>query len=283
MEVVVAPKYAGFCGGVKRAWKLAIEEASQHNGPIYLSGKLIHNDPAMQELAGMGIRLLNKDEKPPEDATLIVRAHGEGPKLYEHAKDLGMRTVDATCSIVKAVQRRARGLEEQGYQVILFGHKNHPEAKATIAYTNHGFIVESLEEAQEVGFYEKIAGIAQTTAPQWEYEQVAQVLKEKCSLFEDQGRICGWTLHAQSEAEEIAKSVDAMVVVGGKDSSNTKRLAEVCGWHCPSYHIETLDEMKPAWFAGVNRVGVTAGASTRDEDIESVVRWLRELAPAGVA
>lgn len=274
MEVVVAPRFAGFCHGVKRAWKLAFQEAGQRKGPIYLSGKLIHNEPAMDELNGMGIKVLDSDDAPPNDSTMIVRAHGEGPGLYERANQLGMQTVDATCSIVKAVQRRARALEQRGFQVILFGHKNHPEAKGTIAYTGHGIIVETVEEARHLGFYERIAAIAQTTAAQWEYEEVIEVLKTKCDELEDQGRICGWTVRAQREAEEIARSVDAMVVVGGKDSSNTHRLVEVCSRHCTSYHIETLDELSPEWFVGLRRVGVTAGASTRDKDIEATIDWL---------
>jgi 4-hydroxy-3-methylbut-2-enyl diphosphate reductase len=283
MEIVVAPRFAGFCNGVKRAWKLAFEEAGQQNGPIYLSGKLIHNDPAMDELDGMGIKVLDSDDAPPDQSTLIVRAHGEGPKMYERATQLGMRTVDATCSIVKAVQRRARALEQRGYQVILFGHKNHPEAQGTIGYTDHGIIVETVEEARQLGFHERIAGIAQTTAAQWEYEEVTEVLKTKCDELEDQGRICGWTVRAQREAEEIASSVDAMVVVGGKDSSNTQRLVEVCSRHCPSYHIETLDALAPEWFVGLGRVGVTAGASTRDQDIEATVEWLMNLELARVS
>jgi 4-hydroxy-3-methylbut-2-enyl diphosphate reductase len=283
MEIVVAPRFAGFCNGVKRAWKLAFEEAGQQNGPIYLSGKLIHNDPAMDELDGMGIKVLDSDDAPPDQSTLIVRAHGEGPKMYERATQLGMRTVDATCSIVKAVQRRARALEQRGYQVILFGHKNHPEAKGTIAYTDHGIIVETVEEARQLGFHERIAGIAQTTAAQWEYEEVTEILKTKCNELEDQGRICGWTVRAQREAEEMASSVDAMVVVGGKESSNTHRLVEVCARHCPSYHIETLDELLPEWFVGLGRVGVTAGASTRDQDIEMTVEWLMNLEVARVS
>ena len=274
MEVVVAPRFAGFCHGVKRAWKLAFQEADQRQGPIYLSGKLIHNEPAMDELNGMGIKVLDSDDAPPKDATLIVRAHGEGPKLYERADQLGMQTVDATCSIVKAVQRRARALEGRGFQVILFGHKNHPEAKATIAYTGHGIIIETVEEARQLGSYDRIAAIAQTTAAQWDYEEVVEVLKTKCNELEDQGRICGWTVRAQREAEAIAGTVDAMVVVGGKESSNTHRLVEVCSRHCPTYHIETLHELSTDWFVGVGRVGVTAGASTRDQDIEATVDWL---------
>lgn len=275
MEVVLAPKYAGFCGGVKRAWRLAQERAESAPGPVYLSGKLIHNDPAMQELAGRGVRVAEPLEEAPAGSTIIVRAHGEGPKFYERAAAAGLEVIDATCSIVKAVQRRARALEEQGYQVVLFGHARHPEALATIAHTERGVIVETVEQARQLPRCGRIAAIAQTTAPQWEYERVCAALRERCDVLEDQGRICGWTLSAQEEAAELARQVDAMVVIGGRESSNTLRLVEVCARHCPTYHVETAAELDRAWFGGVTKVGVTAGASTRDSDIDAVVVWLR--------
>jgi 4-hydroxy-3-methylbut-2-enyl diphosphate reductase len=275
MEVMLAPRYAGFCGGVKRAWRLAQDEATGAAGPVYLSGKLIHNDPAMRELAERGV-VVAAPETAPRGSTIVVRAHGEGPRFYERAEAAGLRVVDATCSIVKAVQRRAHSLEEQGYRVVLFGHRTHPEALATIAYTERGVIVESVEEARAIPFTGKIAAIAQTTAPQWEYERVCEVLRERCDELADQGRICGWTLSAQQEAEELARQVEAMVVIGGRESSNTHRLVDVCRRHCPTHHVETSDELDAAWFAGVKRVGVTAGASTRDGDIERVIDWLRE-------
>ncbi len=274
MEVRLAPRYAGFCGGVKRAWKLAQEEAVGSAGPVYLSGKLIHNDPAMHELAEHGV-VVGAPEKIAAGSTIIVRAHGEGPRFYERAEKAGLRVVDATCSIVKAVQRRARSLEEQGYKVVLFGHRTHPEAMATIAYTERGVIVESVEEARALAREPKIAAIAQTTAPQWEYERVCEALRERCDELADQGRICGWTLSAQQEAEELSQQVGAMVVIGGRESSNTHRLVDVCRRHCPTYHVETVDELKPGWFEGVSSVGITAGASTRDGDIDQVVAWLR--------
>ena len=278
MEVLVAPRYAGFCGGVKRAWRLAHEEAERASGPVYLSGKLIHNDPAMRELAEMGVGVAESPESAPAESTIIVRAHGEGPGFYERAEQARLRVVDATCSIVKAVQRRARALEERGYQVVLFGHARHPEALATIAHTQRGVIVESAEQARLLPRSERIAVIAQTTAPQWEYERVCDALRERCDVLEDQGRICGWTLSAQEEAAQMARQVQAMVVIGGRDSSNSRRLVEVCSRHSPTHHVETAAELDPAWFAGVEKVGVTAGASTRDGDVEAVVAWLRTLA-----
>ncbi len=278
MEIVRAKRYAGFCGGVKRAWKLATQEAVAGR-PVYLSGKLIHNTPAMQELEGMGVRILDLLEGRgiTPGAPLVLRAHGEGPAIYEKAEELGLRLIDGTCGIVRSVQRRARSLEAQGYQVILFGHRNHPEARATVAHTERGLIVESMAEAADLPRYPKIAAIAQTTASAREYTEVCRILKQKCETFEDHGHICDFTQRAQEEAAELAGRVQAMVVVGGRDSSNTRRLVEVCSERCPTHQVETAEELQPSWFAGIERVGITAGASTRDSDIDAVEERIRML------
>lgn len=278
MEVIRATRYAGFCGGVKRAWKLATREAASGT-PVYISGKLIHNTPAMNELEEMGIRLLDLSQANgvQPGTPFILRAHGEGPAVYERSQQLGLRLIDGTCGIVRNVQRRARALEEQGFQVVLFGHKNHPEARATVAHTQRGIIVESAEEAAGLSYYPKIAAIAQTTSSQREYAEVCRVLRERCDRFEDQGHICDFTQRAQEEAAEIARQVDAMVVVGGRDSSNTRRLVEVCLEHCPTYQVETAEDLQPEWIEGVTRIGVAAGASTRDRDIDEVVARLEAM------
>ncbi|RPJ21173.1 MAG: 4-hydroxy-3-methylbut-2-enyl diphosphate reductase, partial [Planctomycetaceae bacterium] len=226
MEVIRAAKYAGFCGGVKRAWKLATQEAASISGPVYISGKLIHNTPAMEELAAKGVETLDVlvADSAKSGAPFILRAHGEGPAVYRKAEALGLRLIDGTCGIVRSVQKRARQLEEDGYQVVLFGHRNHPEAKATVAHTQRGVIIESAEEAASLPFYQKIAAIAQTTSSSREYGQVCEALRGRCVEFEDQGHICDFTQRSQQEAAALAATVDAMVVVGGRDSSNTRRL-----------------------------------------------------------
>ncbi len=279
MEIIRATRYAGFCGGVKRAWKLATQEAASAGGPVYISGKLIHNSPAMKELEekGIGVLDLSRAEGVEPGTPFILRAHGEGPAVYLRAQQLGLRLIDGTCGIVRSVQRRARALEEQGFQVVLFGHRNHPEARATVAHTQKGIIIESAEEAAQLDRYPKIAAIAQTTSSAREYVEVCRILRTRCDLFEDQGHICDFTQHAQEEAAGIAAQVDAMVVVGGRDSSNTRRLVEVCSEHCPTYQVETVGELQPAWFEGVARVGVTAGASTRDSDVDAVIQRLNEI------
>lgn len=277
MEVVRASRYAGFCGGVKRAWKLAVQEAGAGSGPVYISGKLIHNTPAMSELEEKGVRVLDlsRADGAAPGSPYVLRAHGEGPSVYRRAEELGLRLIDGTCGIVRNVQRRARQLEEQGFQVVLFGHRNHPEAKATVAHTTRGVIIESVEEAAALPRYPKIATIAQTTSSSREYAEVCRVLKDHCDHFEDRGHICDFTLRAQEEAAKLATEVDAMVVVGGRDSSNTRRLVEICSERCLTHHVETADELRAEWFEGIGRVGVTAGASTRDHDIETVVELLR--------
>lgn len=288
MRVLRARTYSGFCGGVKRAWNRAVKAAEGAEGPVFLSGKLIHNTPAMKELEALGIRALQEADVRQGVAgrTILMRAHGEGPRAFERARDLGLNVIDATCPIVTAVQKIAVQLEQEGYQVIVFGHRNHPEAKATVAYTERGMIVESAAEARTLPHYEKLASIAQTTMLQADYLELVEVLKTKADVYEDRGRICGWTLHAQDEAVALAREVQAMVVVGGRDSSNTIQLVRVSEPHCPTYHVETADELRAEWFSGLHTVGVAAGASTREGDIQAVIDFLSALhedAPAHAA
>ena len=206
--------------------------------------------------------------------TVLMRAHGESPTAFARAESLGLNVLDATCPIVTVVQKIAKQLEDEGYQVIVFGHRDHPEARATVAHTEHGVIIESVEEATELGHYAKLASIAQTTMLTADYVELCKVLENKAGVFEDRGRICGWTQRAQGEAAELARTVESMVVVGGRDSSNTHQLVRVCSEVCPTHHIVTADELDEAWFDSVDVVGLAAGASTREHDIDEVVSWL---------
>jgi 4-hydroxy-3-methylbut-2-enyl diphosphate reductase len=200
-----------------------------------------------------------------------MRAHGEGPRTFEIADKLGMNVVDATCGIVRVVQDKAKKWEEDGYKVILYGHRGHAESKATVAYTQHGEIIESVEEAKALPHFPKIASLAQTTALLSEYQKVVEVLRTKTDDFQDQGQVCAWTRMAQDEAVELAQKCTVMIVVGGRKSANTHRLVEVCGEHVPSYLVETVDDLDPSWFRADSVVGITAGASTREQDVQDVM------------
>lgn len=285
MRVVRGERFVGFCGGVKRAWKLAVESSENNDDEeVFISGKLIHNTPAMQELETMGVRslpvslmdddLLAAETTPLAGRTVLMRAHGESPTAFARAQSLGLNVLDATCPIVTVVQKIAKQLEDEGYQVVVFGHRDHPEARATVAHTEHGLIIESVEEAADLGHYPKLASIAQTTMLTADYVELCKVLETKADVFDDRGRICGWTQRAQGEAVELARTVDMMVVVGGRDSSNTHQLVRVCSEVCPTRHIVTADELDEAWFDGVETVGLAAGASTREHDITAVISWL---------
>jgi 4-hydroxy-3-methylbut-2-enyl diphosphate reductase len=279
MQIIRAPRFSGFCGGVKRAWSIAGRTRAGTEGPVYVSGELINNDPAMRELESRGIGVLRviEGEVPPEPGTLIMRAHGEGPVTFERAKALGLNVVDATCGIVRVVQQKAKKLEDEGYQIILFGHRNHPEAKATVAYTQRGRIVETVEEAEALPLYPRIAALAQTTMLLSEYEKVVAVLQTKTGEFVNHGQVCAWTKMAQDEAEEIAARCDVMIVVGGHKSANSHRLVDVSSLHVPSFLVEAADELDPAWFRADSVVGVTAGASTREQDVVDVIVRIEEI------
>jgi (E)-4-hydroxy-3-methyl-but-2-enyl pyrophosphate reductase len=279
MQIIRAPRFSGFCGGVKRAWSIAARTSANNEGPIYVSGELINNDPAMRELEGKGIQILRvaDGETPTGTGTLIMRAHGEGPQSFERAEALGLNVVDATCGIVKVVQQKAVKLEDDGYQVILYGHRNHPESKATIAYTQQGMIIESLEEAEALPHYSKIAGLAQTTALLSEYEKIVEVLKTKADEFVNQGQVCAWTKMAQDEAEQVAAQATVMIVVGGRKSANSHRLVEVCGEHVPSYLVEEVKDIDPTWFTADSIVGIAAGASTREQDVVDVIKQIEAI------
>jgi 4-hydroxy-3-methylbut-2-enyl diphosphate reductase len=279
MQIIRAPRFSGFCGGVKRAWSIAGRTRAGTEGPVYVSGELINNDPAMRELEAKGVSVLRviEGEVPSEPGTLIMRAHGEGPVTFERAKELGLNVVDATCGIVRVVQQKAKKLEDEGFQIILFGHRNHPEAKATIAYTERGQIVESMEEAEALPHYPRIAALAQTTALLSDYEKVVSILQNKTDEFVNQGQVCAWTKMAQDEAEEIAAGCDVMIVVGGRKSANTHRLVDVSSLHAPSYLVESAEELEPAWFSADSVVGVTAGASTREQDVVDVIARIEAI------
>ncbi|MEA2641585.1 MAG: hypothetical protein QOF51_2979 [Chloroflexota bacterium] len=282
MQIRRAPRFSGFCGGVKRAWTIAGRTRANSDGPVFVSGELINNDPAMRELEDRGVQVLRvaEGETTAQPGTLIMRAHGEGPLTFERAQAMGLNVVDATCGIVRVVQQKAKALEDNGYQIILYGHRNHPEAKATVAYTQHGMIIEDIEEARALPHYERIAALAQTTALLSEYERIVEVLKTKTDVFENQGQVCAWTKMAQDEAEVLAAECTVVVVVGGKKSANTHRLVEVCSLHVPSYLVEAVDEVDPAWFSADSIVGITAGASTREQDVQDVMARIAGIGEA---
>ena len=280
MTKIITAKYMGFCPGVKRAWSLASREAGSgfaREKNVYILGELIHNKQAIEKLEGWGIKTINSLNEIKGKGVIMIRAHGEPPQTFQKLKKLKIKVVDTTCPSVARVQKLANQLEKQGYQVIVCGEKDHPEAIATVGYTQKGIIIGTVEEAKRIPSGRRIGIVSQTTFSSVVFQKICRLLKKKSADFKSLGTICNVTQMAQKEAQKMAKQVDLMIVVGGKHSSNTKRLAEVCQEIVPTYHIETAQELKKSWFKKAKNIGLTAGASTPDWIIKEVKTKLEKL------
>jgi len=277
MIKVISAKFMGFCPGVKRAWGLVEKTIQGKPNSVYILGELIHNKQAIEKLEGWGIKTINSLEEIKGKGAVIIRAHGEPPQTFQKLKNLKLEVVDTTCPSVARVQKLATQLEKEGYQVIVCGEKDHPEAIATIGYTKRGLIVGSVEEAKKIPSGKRIGILSQTTFSPIVFQKICRLLKKKSVDFKSLGTICNVTQMAQKEAQKMAKQVDLMIVVGGKHSSNTKRLAEVCREIVPTYHIETAQELKKSWLKKVKKVGLTAGASTPDWIIKKVFLKIKNI------
>ena len=276
MEIVLA-KRAGFCFGVKRATQMAFEAADK-GGATFTLGPIIHSPQVVQRLEEMGVKVLKTLESL-NDGTIIIRSHGVTSEELEEAARKELEIVDATCPFVKKAQEHVKSLSQAGYDVVVVGDADHPEVQGIVSYAEGKvFIVGSGEEAASLPKMKKVGIVAQTTQS---FENLKHVVLE-CLLKGGETRvfntICDATAVRQEEAKALAREVDCMVVIGGYNSANTKRLAEVCAELQPkTHHIETAQEIDAVWFEGVSRVGVTAGASTPKWLIDEVIDRIATL------
>ena len=286
MEVIRA-KRAGACYGVQRALDMA-DEVIACGGRAYTLGPLIHNPQVVADLAARGAEAVDAVENirweaaADEDApAVVIRSHGVTPQVLTAVKERGFAVVDATCPHVSRAQAAAAELAGEGCRVIVLGEAGHPEVEGLTAWAEEAGgkvdVVAAPEEIPE-GLYDPVGVVAQTTQRRENLEAVVAALREAGLDPIVKNTICSATRQRQEAAAELASAVDAMVVIGGRNSSNTTRLAEVCALTCSrTFHIESADELDPAVFAGCRRVGVTAGASTPENQIASVEAFLRTL------
>lgn len=276
MKVIIA-KRAGFCFGVKRATQMAFEAAGKDN-KTYTLGPIIHSPQVVQKLEQMGVKVVKNLDKT-NSGTIIIRSHGVLASEMDEAVQKQLEIVDATCPFVKKAQEHVKSLSEAGYGVVVVGDADHPEVQGIVSYGGDKvFVVGSGEEVRRLPKMNKIGVVAQTTQS---FENLKNVVSE-CLLRGGEIRvfntICDATAVRQEEAKELACQVDCMLVVGGFNSANTRRLAEVCIEIQPrTYHIETAAEIDPDWFKDDERVGVTAGASTPKWIIDAVVNRIEAL------
>jgi (E)-4-hydroxy-3-methyl-but-2-enyl pyrophosphate reductase len=281
MEIIIADK-AGFCFGVKRAIKTAYDTANETEGKVATIGPLIHNPQVVARLEEMNVHPVERFEDF-HGETLVIRSHGVPPSVLEEARRKGVRLVDATCPFVKNAQDYASLLREEGYQVVIVGDKDHPEVQGIMAYAGDSSRVVSDEsDLADLEKVRKIGIIAQTTTTLEKFKMVVGRCLEIAGELKVFNTICDATLIRQKEAQTIAREVDLMLVVGGKNSGNTTRLAELCQeTGTPTFHIETSQELVAEWFKGVGKVGITAGASTPEWIIREIVNVLQHLPESG--
>ena len=237
MEVILA-EYLGFCYGVKRAIQTARDNATAAGGASTL-GPIIHNPQMVERLQSEGIGTINSlgDMKA---GTVIIRSHGVGPTVYAEAEERGLNLVDATCPHVKKAQMSAKELAEDGYRVVIVGERNHPEVKSIVEWADgDAVIVESVAEAQKLQPVEKLGIVSQTTFSGSKFKEIVAELLELSRDVRILRTICTATDQRQAAAAHLAGQVDMMLVIGGKNSANTTRLAQLCTASCPTYHIET--------------------------------------------
>ncbi|ORU00288.1 4-hydroxy-3-methylbut-2-enyl diphosphate reductase [Anaerovibrio sp. JC8] len=270
MEVILADNL-GFCYGVKRAIQLA-EDSAVPGQVTNTLGPIIHNPQMVAKLAENGVGTVNSLDEV-KGGTIIIRSHGVGPAIYERIEAMGLNMVDATCPHVRKAQSSAKMLADEGYQVVIIGEKHHPEVRSIIEWAGEGAVaIETEEEAEALPRYGKLGVVAQTTFSVSKFKQIAERLIDKSNDIKYLRTICTATDQRQSSAIKLAGEVDLMLVIGGKNSANTTRLAQLCSDKCKTYHIETADELRDEWFDKIKKIGITAGASTPDWIIKEVYK-----------
>ena len=278
MQVKIA-RTAGFCWGVRRTVDKVMEVADQHRGPVVTLGPIIHNPQAVARFREKGVGTVNAIGEVADGTTVVVRTHGAVREEMERAEGRDLEVVDGTCPYVKYPQAVAQRLSREGYHVVIVGDANHAEIKGVMSYVEGPCTVVKPGGPVPPVDAKKVAVIAQTTCIGADFERVVGALAVRTKEVRAVNTICNDTEERQADARSLATEVDAVVVVGGKNSANTRHLAEICRDIQPrTWHVETEAELRPEWFQGCKVVGLSAGASTPDWVVEGVAAWLRNLA-----
>ena len=275
-EVIVAGT-AGFCFGVRRAVQTCYEEADRENGPVYTFGPIIHNEEVVRDLEQKGITVLNSMEEMAavNGGTVIIRSHGVGRAVYEAARRQGLRIVDATCPFVKKIHRIVEKAGQEGKTVLIIGDPQHPEVQGIMGWAAGPVsAVQTEEEARAFakGINNDVCIVSQTTFNHDKFHKLVEIIKGLMyHNYDIVNTICNATEERQTEARAIARRADAMIVIGGKHSSNTRKLYEICREECAeTFYIQSLADLELRLLPSMGCVGITAGASTPNNLIEEV-------------
>ncbi|MGB9856688.1 MAG: 4-hydroxy-3-methylbut-2-enyl diphosphate reductase [Dictyoglomaceae bacterium] len=268
----------GFCSGVRRSINLAREIRTKRK-EVFTLGFLVHNPRVIEKLSLENIKIWNFEEKP-RNKVLLVRAHGLPWERIEEYKKLGNEVFDATCPLVKKVQKLAEFLSKNGYRVIIIGEENHPEVQGILSYTyGKGYVIQKIEDIDNIKNFPKIGVVSQTTQNWEEVKEMINKILDKGKEVRIFKTICPEVEERQKKLNDVSKKVDVMLVLGGKNSANTQRLFQIAKNYTKTYHLENIEEMNKEWFKKEDNVGIISGTSTPDSFIFDVIERLKEWFP----
>ena len=281
MHVILA-KSAGFCFGVKRAVETVYREAQKGGQPIYTYGPIIHNEEVVADLEQKGVAVVHSVDELGENpkGTVIIRSHGVEKKIYDEIRALGFEIVDATCPFVLKIHRLVDQYSRDGYHVVIIGNDTHPEVEGIKGWSvpEQTTVIGNREDAEKFSLSseKKVCIVSQTTFNYNKFQELVEIMTKKGYDITVLNTICNATEERQTEAEQIAREVDAMIVIGGRASSNTQKLFEICKKECENtYYIQTMKDLDLSRLKSTDNVGITAGASTPNNIIEEVQKNVR--------
>jgi 4-hydroxy-3-methylbut-2-enyl diphosphate reductase len=277
VEVLLA-RENGFCFGVKKAVELT-EAAAESGKPVFNLGQVVHNPKISERLAARGVTVI-KDPSEAASGIVVIRAHGVPPAMRASIEEHGLECIDATCSLVLRAQRFTKQLADEGYKVIILGTPEHPEVVGLVGFAGSDYtIVETKEQWQQLPKMKKAGIVSQSTQPPWAFKELVGHVAEISQELKVFNTVCPVTIKRQNAATELAGETDVIVVVGGKNSANTRELVNLARMQGKTaYHIEHSTELEPAWLAGIARVGLIGGCSTPMETLLEVKERAEALA-----
>ncbi len=282
MEVLLA-RENGFCFGVKKAVELT-EAAAETGQRVHNLGQVVHNPKISERLAARGVRVIT-DPAEASEGIVVIRAHGVPPALRAKIEERGLECIDATCSLVLRAQRFTKQLADEGYRVIILGTPDHPEVVGLVGFAGDDHVVvETEEEWTKLPRMKKAGVVSQSTQPPWAFKALVAHVAEIAQETKIFNTVCPVTVKRQVAASELAEQVKTIVVVGGRNSANTRELVNLARMQGrAAYHIEHADELLPEWLAGEERVGLIGGCSTPMETLLEVKERAEALAEPSLA
>ncbi len=280
MKVKTA-KSAGFCFGVRRAVDKVYQQAAIEGKQVYTYGPIIHNEEVVKDLENRGVRVLHSEQELAdlENGTVIIRSHGVPERIYHIIEEKNLELVDATCPFVKKIHKIVREQSQNGKDIVIIGNKDHPEVEGIVGWcSTKAFVLKTEEEAEKFTYSggKSLCIVSQTTFNYKKFNKLVEILAKKGYDILVLNTICNATEERQKEAQQIASEVDAMIVIGGRHSSNTQKLFEICNQECENtYYIQTLEDLDVHSLQSMSCVGITAGASTPNNIIEEVQNNVR--------